>query len=58
MERLQGAGLVKAITLPSSPRVVDRLLSKSSIASCNIDNRLCYRITDQRPAAKKMPVRI
>jgi hypothetical protein len=28
MERLQGAGWVKAFTLPSSPKVVERLLSK------------------------------
>jgi len=47
MERLQGAGLVKAITLRSSPPGADRLLSKGWIASCNIDNRLCY--PDHRP---------
>jgi hypothetical protein len=58
MERLHGAGWVKAFTLPSSPRVIDRLLSKGWIESCSIENRLCYRMTDQGLAAKKMPVRI
>ena len=56
MERLQGAGWVKAFTLPSSPRVIDRLLSKGWIESCNIENRLCYRMTDQGLAAKKMRI--
>jgi hypothetical protein len=55
MERLQAAGLVKAITLRSSPPGADRLLSKDWIASCNIDNRLCYRITDQVLLPKKCP---
>ena len=55
MERLQGAGLVKAITLRSSPPGVDRLLSKGWIASCNIDNRLCYR--DEGLLPKKCPFR-
>jgi hypothetical protein len=58
MERLQGVGWVKAITLPPSPKVVNRLLSKGWIESCSIENQLCYRITDQGLAAKKMPVRI
>jgi hypothetical protein len=28
MERLQGAGWVKAFTLPSSPKVIENLLEK------------------------------
>jgi DNA-binding PadR family transcriptional regulator len=56
MERLHGAGWVKAFTLPSSPRVIDRLLSKGWIESRNIENRLCYRVTDQGLAAKKMQI--
>jgi hypothetical protein len=56
MERLQGAGWVKAFTLPSSPRVVERLLSKGWIERCSIENRLCYRVTDQGLAAKKMRI--
>jgi hypothetical protein len=56
MERLQGAGWVKAFTLPSSPRVIERLLSKGWIESCSIENQLCFRMTDQGLAAKKMRV--
>jgi hypothetical protein len=58
MERLQGAGWVKEIALPSSPKIVQTLLSKGWIEGRSIENRLCYRITDQGLAAKKMPVRI
>ena len=57
MQHLQGAEWVKAITLPSSPRVVvENLLSKGWIERSCIENRLGYRITDQGLAAKKMPV--
>jgi DNA-binding PadR family transcriptional regulator len=58
MERLHGAGWVKEVALPSSPKIIQSLLSKGWIESRSIENRLCYRITDQGLAAKKMPVRI
>jgi hypothetical protein len=58
MERLQGAGWVKAFTLPSGATVIDRLLNKGWIEKDRIEGRLCYRMTDQGRAAKKMPVRI
>ena len=56
MERLQGASWVKAFTLPSSPTVIDRLLNKGWIEKDRIEGRLCYRMTDQGLAAKKMRV--
>jgi hypothetical protein len=54
MERLQGAGWVKAFTLPSRPKVVENLLEKGWIEKDRIEGRLCYRATDQGLAAKKM----
>jgi hypothetical protein len=54
MERLQGAGWVKAFTLPSSPNVVKEMIEKGWIERDQIEGRLCYRITDQGLAAKKM----
>ena len=54
IERLQGAGWVKAFTLPSSPKVVENLLEKGWIEKDRIEDRLCYRVTDQGLAAKKM----
>jgi len=56
MERLQGVSWVKAFTLPSSPTVIDRLLNKGWIEKDRIEGRLCYRMTDQGLAAKKMRV--
>jgi hypothetical protein len=58
MERLQGAGWVKAFTLPPSPKVVENLLERGWIEKGQIEGRLCYRMTDHGLAAKKMPVRI
>jgi hypothetical protein len=54
MERLQGVSWVNAFTLPSSPTVIDRLLNKGWIEKDRIEGRLCYRMTDQGLAAKKM----
>jgi hypothetical protein len=41
IERLQGAGWVKAFTLPSSPKVVENLLEKGWIEKDRIEGRLC-----------------
>jgi hypothetical protein len=54
MERLQGAGWVKAFTLPSGPKVVKNLLEKGWIEKDQIEGRLCYPVTNQGLAAKKM----
>jgi hypothetical protein len=56
MQWLEGAGWVKAFKLPSSPRVVERLLGKGWIEQSLIENRPAYRITEKGLAAKKMPV--
>jgi hypothetical protein len=56
MQRLEGAGWVKVFTLPSSPRVVERLLAKGWIEHSLIENRPALRITEKGLAAKKMPV--
>ena len=58
MQRLEGAGWVKAFTLPSSPTIVERLLGWGWIEQSLIENRLSFRITEKGLAAKKMPVRI
>jgi hypothetical protein len=56
MQRLEDAGWVKAFTLPSSPRVVERLLAKGWIEHSLVENRPALRITEKGLAAKKMPV--
>jgi hypothetical protein len=58
MQELRGAGWVKAIELPSSPRVIEGLLTKGWIEQRGAGNHLCYRITDKGIAAKTAPVRI
>jgi hypothetical protein len=58
MQQLRGAGWVRAITLPSSPRIIAGLLSKGWIEQRGVGNHLCYRISDKGLAAKTAPVRI
>ena len=56
MQHLEGSGWVKALTMRSSPKVIAKLLTKGWIEKRQIEGRLCYRITDQGLAAKKMRV--
>ena len=56
MQHLEGYGWVKAFTMRSSPKVVEKLLAKGWIEKSLIEGRLCYRVTDQGLAAKKMRV--
>ena len=56
MQHLEGSGWVKAFTMRSSPRVVEKLLKKGWIEKSLIEGRLCYRITDPGLAAKKRRV--
>jgi hypothetical protein len=42
--------------LPSSPKVTADLRSKGLIERRGADNGLCYRITDNGLAAKKLPI--
>jgi hypothetical protein len=56
MQHLEGSGWVKASTMRPSPRVVEKLLTKSWIEQNLIEGQLCYRVTDQGLAAKKMQV--
>ena len=56
LQQLENAGWLKAVTMPSSPAFVDKLLSKGWIEKGIIDGRLCYRITDEGRAAKKVPI--
>jgi hypothetical protein len=58
MQLLRGAGWVKAIALPSSPRVGAGLLSKGWIERRGDGNDTFYRITDKGLAAKSAPARI
>jgi hypothetical protein len=50
------SGWVKAFRMRSSPRVIEKLLTKRWIEKSLIQGRLCYRVTDQGLAAKKMRV--
>ncbi len=56
MQPLEVSGWVKAFTMRPSPRVVEKLLTKGWIEQKLIEGQLCYRVTDQGLAAKKMPV--
>jgi hypothetical protein len=56
MQNLQGSGWVKAFTMRSSPKVVEKLLTKGWIEKKLIEGRICYRVTDQGLAAKKLRV--
>ena len=58
MQNLRGAGWVKAIALPHSPRTLKNLLGKGWIESRRDENGVFYRITDQGLAAKMAPVPI
>jgi hypothetical protein len=58
MQYLRAGGWVKALTLPSNPKIIEGLLSKAWIEQRGTGSDLCYRITDKGLAAKKLPVRI
>jgi hypothetical protein len=58
MQELRGAGWVRAIALPASPRTIEGLLNKAWIEQRGAGNDLCYRMTDKGLAAKTAPVRI
>jgi hypothetical protein len=56
MQHLEGSGWVTAFKMPSRPRVIENLLKKGWLEKGLIEGRLCYRVTDQGLAAKKMRV--
>jgi hypothetical protein len=56
MQHLEGSGWVKAFKVRSSPNVIEGLLTKGGIEKTLIEGRLCYRVTNQGLAAKKMRV--
>ena len=58
MQRLRGAGWVKASALPPSPRLVQTLLQKGWIETTKSGpkNVVLYRLTEEGLNAKKLPV--
>jgi hypothetical protein len=58
MQYLRAGGWVKASSMPSSPKVIEGLLSKAWIDQRGFGSDLCYQITPKGLAAKKLPVRI
>jgi len=59
MQRLRGAGWVKASTLPPSPRLVQNLLQKGWIEpKSGPKNEVLYRLTEEGLEAKKLPIPI
>jgi hypothetical protein len=58
MQRLRGRSWVKAVAIPDSPIIIQRLLSRGWIESQGSGRELAYRITEIGLAAKKAPVRI
>jgi hypothetical protein len=55
MQRLRGAGWVKANALPPSPRLVQTLLQKAGSKQQNV---VLYRLTEEGLEAKKLPIPI
>jgi hypothetical protein len=57
MQRLRGAGWVKANAPPPSPRLVQTLLQKGWIETTEsgLKNVVLYRLTDEGLEAKKLP---
>ena len=60
MQRLRGAGWVKASALPPSPRLVQTLLQKGWIETTKSGpkNVVLYRLTEEGLNAKKLPIPI
>jgi hypothetical protein len=58
MQHLRGAGWVKSIALPDSPKLIQSLLGKGWIERGQSKDGVSYRITDKGLAAKMTPVRI
>ena len=56
LQRLRGTGWVKASKILATPSFIEKLVAKDWIERSIIDGHLCYRITDQGLAAKKMPI--
>jgi len=56
MQRLRGAGWIKAFLIPDSPKTLQRLLAKGWIESQGTGTELAYRMTEQGLAAKKAPI--
>ena len=58
MQHLRGAGWVKAISLPNSPKLVQNLVGKGWIECRQAENGISYRITEKGLKAKMAPVRV
>ena len=59
MQRLRGAGWVKASVLPSSPGLVQKLLQKGWIETkSGPKTEVLYRLTEVGLNAKKLPIPI
>ena len=59
MQRLRGAGWVKANALPPSPRLVQSLLQKGWIETkSGPKTEVLYRLTEEGLEAKKLPIPI
>jgi DNA-binding MarR family transcriptional regulator len=59
MQRLRGAGWVKASALPSSPALVQKLLQKGWIETkSGPKTEVLYRLTEEGLEAKKLPIPI
>jgi len=56
LQRLRDAGWVKASKILATPPFIEKLVAKGWIERSIVDGHLCYRITDQGLAAKKMPI--
>jgi hypothetical protein len=56
LQRLRDAGWVRASKILATPAFIEKTVTKGWIERSIIDGHLCYRITNQGLAAKKMPI--
>jgi len=56
LQRLRDAGWVKASKILATPALIEKLVIKGWIERSIVDGQVCYRITEEGLAAKKMPI--
>jgi chromosome segregation and condensation protein ScpB len=56
MQRLRGAGWVKATGLPDAPRIISNLIQKGWVESEQTEGGPMYRLTEPGLQAMKAPI--
>ena len=58
LQVLRGAGWVNGSKIHATPGFIEKLIVKGWIERNALDANVCYRITDQGVAAKKLPLEV